>query len=151
MKSRVKKICAGGLLAALYIVTTAINPIGYGMIQLRLSAIISLIPFYRREYKLPCIAAVAIANLFSPLGIIDVMVGVTLWTFTYYVIDVMCNNLYIKCAVTAVLSGVLIGWELALVLGAPFWMTFASVTVSQMIVFLIGVICLGKLRRSRAI
>lgn len=146
-KGKIRSVCAGGLLAALYIVTTAINPIGYGMLQLRVSAIISLIPFFRKEYKLPCIMAVAIANLFSPLGMIDVAVGIVLWTLAYYVIDPLCGNLYVKCAATAVLSGALIGWELAVVLGAPFRINLVSVTVSQAVVFGIGVICLKRLFR----
>ena len=75
-KENIKLLTKGSMLAALYIVTTAVNPFGYGMIQLRLSAIISMLPFFRKEYRIPCIAAVAIANIFSPFGIIDVAAGI---------------------------------------------------------------------------
>lgn len=147
MNPTTKRITTGALLAALYIVTTALNPIGYGIIQLRLSAIISLVPFYRKEYQLPCIAAVAIANWFSPLGVIDVAVGIILWTLAYYIVDRVCGNLYFKCGATALLSGVLIGGELAFVLRAPFVLNFISIAASQMIVFSIGIICLDRLFR----
>ncbi len=79
MSGRVRNISLGAMLAALYIVTTALNPIGYGIIQLRISAIITMLPFYRKEFRVPCIAAVAIANWFSPLGLIDVAAGILLW------------------------------------------------------------------------
>ena len=75
-KENIKLLTKGSMLAALYIVTTAVNPFGYGMIQLRLSAIISMLPFFRKEYRIPCIAAVAIANIFSPFGIIDVAAAI---------------------------------------------------------------------------
>lgn len=129
------------MLAALYIVTTALNPIGYGIIQLRISAIITMLPFYRKEFRVPCIAAVAIANWFSPLGLIDVAAGILLWTLAYYLIDQICRNIYLKCGLVALLSGVIIGGELSLVLEAPFLFNFISISVSQMIVFVIGTVC----------
>ncbi len=129
------------MLAALYIVTTALNPIGYGIIQLRISAIITMLPFYRKEFRVACIAAVAIANWFSPLGLIDVAAGILLWTLAYYLIDQICRNIYLKCGLVALLSGVIIGGELSLVLEAPFLFNFISISVSQMIVFVIGTVC----------
>ena len=146
-KEQINRICAGGLLAALYIVTTAINPIGYGIIQLRISAIISIIPFFREEYKFPCIAAVAIANIFSPLGFIDVLVGVTLWSIAYYGISKLTRNIYARCGLTAILSGLLVGSELSYTLHVPFLFNFASVTVSQGIVFSIGIVILQYLNK----
>lgn len=135
--SKLRTIGIGGLLAALYVVTTWINPFGYGMVQLRISAVISMLPFFRQEYRLPCIAAVAIANLFSPLGVIDVAVGIVLWTLAYYGISHL-RNIWVICVACAVLSGVLIGGELSFVLKAPFAWNFVSITISQMIVFILG-------------
>ena len=141
MSGRVRNISLGAMLAALYIVTTALNPIGYGFIQLRISAIITMLPFYRKEFRVPCIAAVAVANWFSPLGLIDVAAGILLWTLAYYLIDQICRNIYLKCGLVALLSGVIIGGELSLVLEAPFLFNFISISVSQMIVFVIGTVC----------
>ena len=141
MSGRVRNISLGAMLAALYIVTTALNPIGYGIIQLRIYAIITMLPFYRKEFRVPCIAAVAIANWFSPLGLIDVAAGILLWTLAYYLIDQICRNIYLKCGLVALLSGVIIGGELSLVLEAPFLFNFISISVSQMIVFVIGTVC----------
>lgn len=141
MSGRVRNISLGAMLAAFYIVTTALNPIGYGIIQLRISAIITMLPFYRKEFRVPCIAAVAVANWFSPLGLIDVAAGILLWTLAYYLIDQICRNIYLKCGLVALLSGVIIGGELSLVLEAPFLFNFISISVSQMIVFVIGTVC----------
>ncbi len=149
MSGSVRNISLGAMLAALYIVTTALNPIGYGIIQLRISAIITILPFYRKEFRVPCIAAVAIANWFSPLGLIDVAVGIVLWTLAYYVVGQVCRNIYLKCGITAILSGILIGWELSFVLKAPFLFNFISISISQAIVFVIGSVCWGRIFRRR--
>lgn len=133
----IKMLVYGAVLAALYVVTTAINPIGYGIVQLRISAVISMLPFFRKEYRLYCIAAVAIANFFSPLGFIDVAAGVLLWTLAYYLIGRL-RNIYVICIAAAILSGVIIGAELSLVLKAPFVWNLVSITISQAVVFFIG-------------
>lgn len=141
----------GALIASIYIVLTAINPIGYGAIQLRVSAIISILPFFKREYKIPCIAGVVIANCFSPLGIIDVIFGIALWLIAYYIIDKLINNIFIKCAITAILSGLLIGLELTIVLGIPFIFNVVSITISQSIVFLVAIIVFKKMFKAKAL
>lgn len=137
LKGRTRTVTIGAMLAALYVVTTMINPLGYGMIQLRISAVISMLPFFRKEYRIPCIAAVAIANAFSPFGLIDVAAGVLLWTLAYYAIGRL-RNIHVICIAAAILSGVVIGGELSLVLRAPFLWNFVSITISQAIVFFIG-------------
>lgn len=151
MNGKVRNVSLGAMLAALYVVTTALNPIGYGIIQLRLSAIITMLPFYRKEFRIPCIAAVAIANWFSPLGLIDVAAGVLLWTLSYYAVDRICSNIYLKCGLTALLSGILIGGELSLVLKAPFLFNLISISVSQMIVFVIGEACWRRILQCKTV
>jgi uncharacterized membrane protein len=150
-KNALIDICEGGLLAALYIVTTVINPIGFGIIQLRISAIVSIIPFFQRKFKLPCILAVAIANLFSPLGFVDVVVGIVLWTLAYYVVDFAIKNIYIKCLVVAILSGLLIGAELWYIVKSPFIFNFISIFISQSIVFLIAIFLLQRILKTKSI
>ncbi|MCI8756764.1 MAG: QueT transporter family protein [Oscillospiraceae bacterium] len=146
-KENIKLLTKGSMLAALYIVTTAVNPFGYGMIQLRLSAIISMLPFFRKEYRIPCIAAVAIANIFSPFGIIDVAAGILLWTLAYYIIGRL-EDIRAICFMTAILSGAIIGGELSFMLKAPFLWNFVSISISQMIVFSIGAILWPRVLRA---
>lgn len=149
LKGRTRTVTIGAMLAALYVVTTMINPLGYGMIQLRISAVISMLPFFRKEYRIPCIAAVAIANAFSPFGVIDVAAGVLLWTLAYYVIG-RWGNIHVICIAAAILSGVVIGGELSFVLRAPFLWNFVSITISQTIVFFIGASLWPRVLRAQA-
>lgn len=149
LKENIKFLTKGSMLAALYIVTTAVNPFGYGMLQLRISAIISMLPFFRKEYRVPCIAAVAIANIFSPFGIIDVAAGVLLWTLSYYIIGRL-EDVRAICIIAAIFSGAIIGGELSLMLKAPFLWNFVSIAISQMIVFSIGAILWPRALRTQA-
>lgn len=146
-KENIELLTKGSMLAALYIITTAVNPFGYGMIQLRISAIISMLPFFRKEYRIPCIAAVAIANIFSPFGIIDVAAGILLWTLAYYIIGRL-EDIRAICFMTAILSGAIIGGELSFMLKAPFLWNFVSISISQMIVFSIGAILWPRVLRA---
>ena len=135
---KAKELCLYGVFAALYVVLTMINPFGYGAIQLRVSAIISVAPFFDKKLKVPCILGVAIANLFSPLGVIDVLFGVILWVIAYYLIDRVEVPTITKLLMTSVLSGIIVGGELFIVLHSPYLFNFISITASQSIVFLIG-------------
>lgn len=69
------------IVAALYVVITyAIAPIGYGPIQVRISEVLVLLAFFDKKYIISLTIGCLIANLLSPLGMIDVVVG-TLGTF----------------------------------------------------------------------
>ncbi|MGL4571931.1 MAG: QueT transporter family protein [Clostridium sp.] len=69
------------IVAALYVVITfSIMPIGYGPIQIRLSEILVLLAFFDKRYIISLTIGCFFANLLSPLGVIDVIVG-TLGTF----------------------------------------------------------------------
>lgn len=69
------------IVAALYVVITyAIAPISYGPVQVRISEVLVLLAFFDKKYIISLTIGCLIANLLSPLGMIDVVVG-TLGTF----------------------------------------------------------------------
>lgn len=145
---KVRSLCKSAIVISLYIVLTALNPIGYGAVQLRFSAILSALPFFRKEYKLPLILAVALANIFSPLGIIDVASGIVIWAAAYFVIDYLPAKVPIKIIITAIWSAAIVSGELNLMTHAPFLATFASIATSQMIVLAAGGIIIPIILRA---
>lgn len=71
-----KSISKMAMVTALYVVLTiVISPLSYGFIQVRLSEIFNYLGLFHKRYILAITLGVAIANLNSPLGIIDVIVG----------------------------------------------------------------------------
>lgn len=72
----VKVLTIQALIAAIYVVlTVAIAPFSYGAIQLRISESLSQLVVFSKKYWFPITLGVAIANIFSPLGIVDVFFG----------------------------------------------------------------------------
>ncbi|WMI82151.1 QueT transporter family protein [Anaerotignum sp. MB30-C6] len=76
------------MIAALYaVMTTAIAPLAFGPIQLRISEVLVLLAFIDKRYIPGLILGCFIANLFSPFGLMDVFFGTTctaaaLWGIT---------------------------------------------------------------------
>ena len=72
----VKVLTIQALIAAIYVVlTVAIAPFSYGAIQFRISESLSQLVVFSKKYWFPITLGVAIANIFSPLGIVDVFFG----------------------------------------------------------------------------
>jgi len=66
------------LIAAMYIVFTMVPPfsaISYGAVQFRLGEALVLLPFLLDEAVIGVVVGCLVANLFSPFGLIDVIVG----------------------------------------------------------------------------
>ncbi|MFD2830977.1 QueT transporter family protein [Corticicoccus populi] len=132
------------MLAAIYVVTTVINPIGTMAIQIRVSEMLAVIPFINRQYIPGLILGVAIANLFSPLGIIDVAVGVSIAVISY-TISYFVKNIWVNVVQYSVLCGIIVGFMLWSVTGIPFWLNFATITISTLITTSIGAVLFGKI------
>mgnify|MGYP000922994853 CR=1 FL=1 len=135
---KTKDLCKAAIVIALYVALTALNPIGYGVVQLRFSAILSVLPFFKKEYKFPLIIGVALANIFSPLGMIDVAAGILIWAIAYVAIDRLPLTIPVKLVLTAAESAVIVASELSLMLRVPFSVALISVFISQSIVLLVG-------------
>ena len=72
----VKTLTIQALIAAIYVVlTVAIAPFSYGAVQFRISESLSQLVVFSKKYWFPITLGVAIANIFSPLGIVDVFFG----------------------------------------------------------------------------
>lgn len=68
-----------GIIAALYAgLTIAFHPISYGPLQVRISEALTVLPFLMPAAIPGLTLGCAIANLFGPFGLIDVVVGSSL-------------------------------------------------------------------------
>lgn len=149
MKMSAKKIAIIGITAALYAVgTMAIAPISYGQVQLRISEVMTLLAFINPIYVPGLVLGCVIANMFSPLGMIDVLFGSFATFLSVYMIT-KSKNLFIATTWPAIINGLFIGAELYYVLHLPFWLSAFYVAIGEFIVVtLIGYplfkIILGK-------
>lgn len=143
-KQLVIDITIGALFVGLYVALTSLNPIGYGPIQFRFSEILLLFPFWHRKFIIPSILAVGIANIFSPYGMIDVIVGVVIAIIAYTVI-ILFKNKFIKITLYALLCGLLVGLEITSLEKTPFWFNSLSIFASQLIIGIIGIYIINYL------
>ena len=70
------EIARMALVTGLYVaVTLVLSVISFGAIQIRLSEMFNYLSLYNKKYICAVTLGVALANLASPLGLIDVVVG----------------------------------------------------------------------------
>lgn len=139
----VRDLAINAVLAAIYVALTVINPIGTGAIQLRVSEILCVIPFFNRKYIPGILLGLAIANAFSSLGLIDVAVGLVIGVIAY-TISYFVKNVWLNAVQYSILSGLIVALALYLVLGIPYWFSVMTVGTSTLIMTLIGTFIFKK-------
>lgn len=76
--NKTKYLVQSAMIAAIYVVITlAFKPISYGLMQIRVSEALTILPFFTPA-AIPGLAiGVLISNLIGPYGILDVVLGTT--------------------------------------------------------------------------
>ena len=135
-------IAKSALIAALYVaLTMASYPLSYGMVQFRISEVMTLIAFYNPSYIPSLLVGCFVANLLGIGGMVDAIFGTfaSLFAFIWIVIARKIKNkkaaLFVAAAGPAV-SSFIIALEMKLALGDPlsFWIWFAYVALGQAVV-----------------
>ena len=120
------------VVAALYVVLTiSIAPIAYRDIQFRISEILVLLCFYRRDYIYSLIIGCFIANFFSPIPM-DIFFGTLHTAISVFLIS-RIKNLFIASLIPTLLMPI-IAFELYLFLELPFWISLLTTMISEFIV-----------------
>lgn len=126
------------LIAAVYVVMTlAIAPLSYGMIQIRISEILVLMAFIDKRYAPGLILGCFLANCFSPFGMMDVVFGTACTAAAMWGITRHSRTLF-GASLWAVLCNSFIGVELYF-FGDPLLLSMAAVALGEFL----SVSCLG--------
>ncbi len=136
-----RKIAQIGIIAALYAtLTIALAPISYGNIQFRFSEVLTLMAFFNPVFIPGLTLGTFIANLFSPLGIVDVAFGTVATFISVYLVN-KSKNLIIASIWPVIVNGIIIGIELYYVFQLPLFLSMAQVAIGEFIVVsVVGVI-----------
>lgn len=134
--------------AALYVaLTLAVAPLSYGAVQFRLSEVLTLLCFFKKDYCYALILGCAISNLFSPLGVLDLIFGVASTVFSVVGMRTV-KNIWVASLFPAI-SMVFVALELSL-LNMPFWYSFLTAALGEVVVVTaIGVPLFKALRKNR--
>lgn len=132
-KCSAKNIAITGITAAVYMVATwAIAPLSYGAVQFRFSELLVLLAFIDAGFAPGLILGCALANLFSPLGLIDLVFG-TAGTFCTMVCITRTKSLFLASLWPTVFC-IFVGFELWIIEGLPLFPTTFSVMFGEFIV-----------------
>lgn len=141
----VKFLATSGILAAVYIaVTMLIAPFGFTEVQFRISEILNHLVAFNPRFAVGIILGVFISNLFSPLGVYDLVFGVGHSIITLGLFIVICK--FVKNTVARLIINTLlftctmfiIAFELNLALELPFLWTWLTVAAGELVVLAVG-------------
>lgn len=134
-----------GLIAALYIaITLAIAPVGFGPIQFRLSEMFNYLALLHKRYVIAVTLGVVIVNFFSPLGLIDVVVGGSSTLLVLVISRIATKNIktlkikMIVMGIIATASMFTIAAQFYFVGDHPFWPTYLTMALGELISMTIG-------------
>lgn len=139
------EIAKMAVVAALYVVVTVfLAPFSFGQVQLRVAEMFNFLALYNKRYVWSVTIGCALANIASPNGIIDVIVGSVCTFFVLVICCKVCKNfadMRIKIAVTAVLfafSMFTVAGQLTILYQMPFWMNWGYIAIGELLSMTIG-------------
>ncbi len=138
-------IARTAIIAALYAgLTIGLAPISYMALQFRLSEILVLLAFVNPVFAPGLVLGTFIANLFSPLGLIDVVFGTiaTILSLRYMIIS---KNIWVASLFPTIFNGIIIGAELHFVYALPMVLTMVQVAFGEFVVVTVLGVPLVKL------
>ena len=121
------------MIGAVYALLTVIfAPISYGMIQVRISEMLMILPFFTAAAIPGLFVGCIIANIFGGYGILDVVFGSLATLISAYLVSKISNK-YLVPLPPVLINAVVVGLVLHLVLGLPFYLTVIWVGLGQLV------------------
>ncbi|QTD41776.1 QueT transporter family protein [Sporosarcina sp. Te-1] len=144
-QSTVSEVAKTAIVAALYVaVTLLLAVISFGAVQLRLSEMFNYLALFHKRYIVAVTLGVILANFMSPTWILDVPIG----GIATFLVLLICRaatkkikNLVLKFVVTAVIfafSMFTVAIQLAFIYGSPFWPTWFTVGIGELLSMTVG-------------
>ncbi|NLO89767.1 MAG: QueT transporter family protein [Clostridia bacterium] len=143
-----KRLVRAGVIAAVYVaLCVVLQPISYGVIQLRIAEAMTVLPILYREAVLAIFVGVLLANIYGGLGIADIVVG-SLTSLVAAYLTYVFRNSWAAYLPPILLNAFIVSIYLHILLNFPYWATVLSIGVSQtIVVFGLGYPLIRYLRR----
>lgn len=150
MNKKVKTLVKLSMVTALYVaVSLLIMPFSFGAVQFRVAELFNLFVIFDKRYIYAVTLGCAITNLFSPLGIIDVIVGagstfialwISEWGLRFFKKHLWQQLLWIDVVVT--ISTISVALELHFISHLPILATYGTVMLGEAFSLGIGTLLL---------
>lgn len=156
MKTKTKistnKLVVNSAIAALYFVLTAFvfEPLSFLPVQIRVAEMMLLLLLIDKDYSYGLILGCFIANMFSPLGIYDIIFGTMTTALTCFAM-VNTSNMVLKFLWPAIFNGLIVGLELTILFDSlPFILNVIYVALGEILaVFIPGMLFKHKILNLR--
>ena len=137
-KNLTRRIAVSAITAALYIVLTlGLSFMSYGSIQFRVSEILNLMAYIDPIYGFGVIIGCFISNIFSPLGLPDMIFGTMATAIAVFAIT-KTKSLFIA-AFWPMFANTIVSIELTYIFSSPLWYNIITVWIGEFAV----VVCAG--------
>ena len=142
---KVRFLAITAIIAALYIaVTMLVAPFGFTQVQFRVSEMFNHLVAFNPRFAVGVVLGVFVSNMFSPLGMYDLVFGVAHSLITLGLFIVICK--YVKNIVARLVINTflftftmfIIAYELNLALELPFLWTWLTVAAGEFVVLAVG-------------
>ncbi|MGE7673665.1 QueT transporter family protein [Lysinibacillus sp. NPDC094403] len=153
-RTSVNELTKTALVAALYVaVTVLLSVISFGAVQLRLSEMFNYLALYNKRYVLAVTLGVVLANFMSPTWILDVPIG----GIATFLVLILCRrvtknitNVIVKMVITALIFAIsmfTVAGQLTILYDLPFWATWFTVGVGELLSMTVGGITIYLLNK----
>lgn len=129
-----RRLVRGAIIASLYIaITFVVAPVGFGHIQFRASEALTVLPIIYPESIAALYVGVLLANFIGGFGPIDIFGG-SLITLAAAYLTYRTRESWLAYLWPIALNGFLVSVYLAPVLGIPYWLCVATLSISEAVV-----------------
>lgn len=126
-----KTITKIGIIAAIYAtLTIVLSPISYSFVQFRVSEALTILPFIIPESVIGLFIGCLIANIFSGLGIYDIVFGSLASLIAAYLTSKMSSK-WLAPLPPVIINALIIGYMWSYFGNIPFYMTALYVGIGQ--------------------
>lgn len=156
----VKHLVRTAVIAALYTaITMALAPISYGQVQFRISEAMTLLAFIDPWYVPGLFVGCILANLSSPLGMLDVAVGSAATLISVAAMaqigrkmGMNLKGLMLATLMPVIVNGLMVGWELNFLFQIPLYLAAAYVAAGEFVVVSVfGTVLFRQIIRNEAL
>ena len=154
-KSAIRELAVSALITTIYVIMTwALSFSSFGVFQIRVAEALVLLCFFNKKYFTPLVLGCVLANLFSPYGLIDVVMGSIATAIGLFGV-MKSKNIYIASIFPVVSNALIIGFELTYLNGKMtlpiFLFNAACVGIGEFIsVSVIGVMLFMILKKNHS-
>jgi len=121
------------MIGAIYVVLTLLfAPISYGMIQVRVSEMLMVLPYFTGAAVPGLFVGCMIANIFGGHGMLDIVFGSLATLISAHVVTKI-ENKYLVPLPPVIINALIVGKILSVVLEMPFYLTATWVGVGQVV------------------